>query len=67
MGLLFDGYEMPLREELGDLDPKEWDLGLNNEPQDPWLHQQNIVLQHTETKRAFHLQHHEQDGPARRW
>jgi hypothetical protein len=53
MGLLFDDYEMPARESLGDLDPKEWDLGLNNEPQDPWLHQQNIVLQNIDTNELF--------------
>ena len=53
MGLLFDGFEMPPRESLGDLDQSKWELGLNNEPQDPWTHQQNIVLQHAETQELF--------------
>jgi hypothetical protein len=46
MGLLYDGFRMPLREVLGDLDPSTWELGLDNStPQDPWLHMQCIVLQ----------------------
>ena len=53
MGLLFDGFEMPPRESLGDLDPAKWELGLDNQPQDPWTHQQNIVLQNTETQELF--------------
>jgi hypothetical protein len=53
MGLLFDGYEVPQRESLGDLDPAQWDLGLDNQPQDPWQHQHNIVLQNTESSELF--------------
>ena len=53
MGLLFDGFELPARESLGDLDPAQWDLGLDNQPQDPWLHQHNIVLQNVETNELF--------------
>ena len=53
MGLLFDGYEMPTRESLGDLDPSQWELGLDNQPADPWQHQINIVLQHNDTKELF--------------
>ena len=39
MGLLFDGFEMPPREGLGDLDPAAWEVGLDGQPQDPWTHQ----------------------------
>jgi hypothetical protein len=53
MGLLFDGFEMLPREDLGDLDQTKWELGLDNQPADPWLHQQNIVLQHVETRELF--------------
>jgi hypothetical protein len=49
-GLPYDGYEMPPRESLGDLDPNEWPPGLDGEPADPWLHQVLIPLQNAETK-----------------
>ena len=52
-GLLFDGYEMVEREDLGDLDQTKWELGLDGQPADPWLHQQSIVLQNTETAELF--------------
>jgi hypothetical protein len=48
-GLLYDGYVMPPREALGDTDESDWPLGLNDEPSDPWLHQQLIPLQDTAT------------------
>ena len=67
MGLLFDGFEMPPRESLGDLDPTQWEVGLDNQPADPWQHQQCLVLQDTKTVGAVDLQHIEQDGaPCRR-
>ncbi|MEZ0336006.1 MAG: hypothetical protein ACAI18_18605 [Gemmatimonadales bacterium] len=53
MGLLFDNFEMPSRESLGDLDPATWELGLDNQPQDPWQHEINIVLQSTATQELF--------------
>jgi hypothetical protein len=34
MGLLYDGFVMPERESLGDLDRSKWELGLDNQPQD---------------------------------
>ena len=42
MGLLFDGYEMPPREVLGDLDQTPVGQGMDNQPQDPWQHQQML-------------------------
>ena len=45
MGLIFDGF--------GDLDPATWELGLDNQPQDPWQHEVNIVLQNAETQELF--------------
>jgi hypothetical protein len=53
MGLLFDGFQMPPRQSLGDLDPKQWETGLDGQPADPWQHQQNLVLQNTETAELF--------------
>jgi hypothetical protein len=53
MGLLFDGFVMPPRESLGDLDEKAWELGLDGQPQDPWQHQQCLVLQNTATAELF--------------
>ena len=53
MGLLFDGFEMPPRESLGDLDQSAWELGLDQQPADPWQHQQCIVLQDTSTSELF--------------
>jgi hypothetical protein len=53
MGLLFDGFEMPSRESLGDTDPAQWEVGLNGHPADPWSHQQSVVLQNTTTHELF--------------
>jgi hypothetical protein len=53
MGLLYDGFEMPSRESLGDTDPSQWEKGLDGQPQDPWQHQQCLVLQNTETDELF--------------
>jgi hypothetical protein len=53
MGLLYDGFVMPLRESLGDLDKSKWEMGLSNEPQDPWQHFIYLVLQNTATQELF--------------
>jgi hypothetical protein len=52
-GLLFDGFVMPARETLGDLDEAQWEKGLSGQPQDPWLHQMSIVLQETASLEIF--------------
>jgi hypothetical protein len=44
-GLLFEGFQLPLRQELGDLDEAEWPEGLNGVAEDPWCHEVSIVLQ----------------------
>jgi hypothetical protein len=44
-GLIFEGFELPPRESLGNLDPSLWELGLNGKPSDPWVHQMNLPLQ----------------------
>jgi hypothetical protein len=53
MGLFYDGFVPPPRESLGDSDPAEWPAGLDGQPSDPWLHQQNLVLQQCDTKELF--------------
>ena len=53
MGLLYDGFVMPPREALGDLDKKQWEMGLDGEPQDRWQHAQMLVLQDTRTSELF--------------
>ena len=53
MGLLYDGFELPRRESLGDLDQSKWPIGLDNLPQDPWQHQMYLVLQNVTTMEMF--------------
>ena len=54
MGLLYDqDFRMLPREELGDLDPSEWPIGPSGQPEDPWKHQQCLVLQHTDTNEMY--------------
>ena len=49
-GLLFDGFEMPPRQTLGELDHSEWPEGLSGKPEDPWKHQMCLVLQRIDTQ-----------------
>jgi hypothetical protein len=53
MGLLYDGFVMPPRESLGDLDETKWQEGLDGQPADPWQHHQYLVLQDTKTLELF--------------
>lgn len=48
-GLLYDGFTVPPREDLGDLDQSTWRPGLSGSPEDPWKHQIALVLQDRET------------------
>lgn len=52
-GLLYDGFVMPARESLGDLDVTEWPAGLSGQPADPWQHQICLVLQSPTTQELF--------------
>jgi hypothetical protein len=49
MGPLYDGFVPPPRESLGEMDQAKWEVGLNGQPQDPWVHQMWLVLQDAET------------------
>jgi hypothetical protein len=53
MGLLYEGFRVPARETLGDLDQSEWPEGLDGKAQDPWLHQISVVLQSVDTSELF--------------
>jgi hypothetical protein len=53
MGALYDGFVMPPRESVGDLDQSKWPLGLDGRPQDPQLHQIYLVLQNTVTMEMY--------------
>ena len=55
-GLPYDGYELPARENLGDLDPDEWPAGLDGKPSDPWLEQFLVPFQNMETLEIFTFQ-----------
>ena len=53
MGMLYDGFIMPPRAELGDTDPADWPAGLSGAPDDPWKHQMYLVLQQAGTAEFF--------------
>jgi hypothetical protein len=53
MGLLYDGFTLPPRETLSDTDQSLWQLGLNKQPADPWVHQIYVVLQRGDTGELF--------------
>ena len=64
-GLLYDGFKVPPRETLGDMDETQWEPGLAGKPEDPWKHQMCLVLQQTETRELLHFRHHVGDGTPR--
>jgi hypothetical protein len=52
-GLLYDGFQMPTRDTLGDLDETQWPEGPSGGPEDPWKHQMLLVLQDSQTRELF--------------
>src|SRR5262249_24319353 len=52
-GVLYEGFRMPDRNTLGDLDETQWDEGLDGKPSDPWKHQVCLVLQQRDTDEIF--------------
>ena len=48
-GLLYQGFVLPPREQLDDTDPRDWPIGLSGKPEDPWKHEQMIVLRRPAT------------------
>jgi hypothetical protein len=53
MGVLYDNFQMPERDTLGDDDQSKWELGLDGRPQDPWQHHVYLVLQRGDTQELF--------------
>jgi hypothetical protein len=53
MGLLYDGFAMPARSSLPDLDQAKWEIGLDGRPADPWQHHVYLVLQRADTGELF--------------
>ena len=47
-GLLYDGFHMPTRQSLGDLDQSTWQDGLSGAPEDPW----NAILKNRPSLRV---------------
>jgi hypothetical protein len=52
-GLHYDGFIMPERETLGELDPSAWPEGLDGHHADPWQHQICLVLQDRESLELY--------------
>jgi hypothetical protein len=53
MGLLYEGFVMPPRDSLGDLDQTKWEIGLDGRPADPYQHHVYLVLQRGDTSELF--------------
>jgi hypothetical protein len=53
MGLLYDCYQMLPRESLGDTDTAQWEMGLDGQPADPWVHSIYLVLQRVDNSELF--------------
>jgi hypothetical protein len=52
-GLLYEGFILPPRESLGDLNQAKWPIGLSGQNEDPWRHQIMLVLQRRGTGELF--------------
>jgi hypothetical protein len=48
-GLLYQGFRLPPRETLGDVNPAKWPIGLSGNPEDPFKHEVLLVLQRPAT------------------
>jgi hypothetical protein len=44
IGKTSERFQMPEREELGDLDPTKWEIGPDGKPRDPWGEQRYLPL-----------------------
>jgi hypothetical protein len=44
MGLVSEGFQPPMREEIGDFDKALWETDKDGIPQDPWHRTQDLVL-----------------------
>jgi hypothetical protein len=49
LGKVADGFVMPQRSELGDLDESQWEKDADGKPRDPWVERWILPLEHLET------------------
>jgi hypothetical protein len=50
-GLLYaPNFALPRREQLGDIDPRKWEIGLSGKPEDPWKIEMALVLKRPATQ-----------------
>jgi hypothetical protein len=48
MGKVYDRFQMPRRDELGDLDKSQWETDVNGRERDPWQKTYYLLLKGTE-------------------
>jgi hypothetical protein len=48
-GLLYQGFSLPPRAQLGNENPGSWPIGLSGKPEDPWKQEQLLVLRRPAT------------------
>jgi hypothetical protein len=53
MGPVFSGFVPPGREELGDLDEAQWEVGLSGKPTDPWQFQVLVPMHDTKNGEMY--------------
>ena len=53
MGPVFSGFVPPGREELGDLDEAQWEIGLSGKPTDPWQFQVLVPMHDTQNGEMY--------------
>jgi hypothetical protein len=53
MGKVVDRYQPPRRDELGDMDPAEWELDGDGKPRDPWQKSNYLLLKGMQTGELF--------------
>jgi hypothetical protein len=53
IGRVADGFRVPDRDELGDLDRSKWSLGFDGCSVDPWVRQDYLPLEDVETGELF--------------
>ena len=47
------GYRLPEREELGDLEERDWEAGPDNKPKDPWQNTRFVYMVDPVSAEAF--------------
>jgi len=53
VGIVADGFVLPNRDELGDIDSSKWETDHAGAPRDPWCHQYYLPLEDPDTGELF--------------